>query len=125
MIIQIFEGLSCELKVVKDANKITKRYVLDSLIMNTKIIATSWDELVDFAEIFNAFNKNCLNNGYTYFIQDCYFKLLTNVGKPPRLNIFFYRINREGYSYDFTKYETLLVYNKLSKIVNKCDFGEL
>lgn len=125
MTIQIYNGISCHLMVKEDPKKIIKRYEIYSVVVDSKMVAESWSEVADFAEIFNAFNRNALVNEVKYQINKVHYALILADKKPPKVAIALYEDDEKEWKYyTFTKVEALLVYNKLTKILNKCDFGE-
>jgi hypothetical protein len=125
MTIQIYNGISCHLIVREDPKKIIKRYEIYSVILNSKMVAESWSEAADFSEIFNAFNRNGLVNEVKYQINKVHYALILADKQPPKVAIALYEEDEKEWKYyKFTKVESLLIYNKLTKILNKCDFGE-
>lgn len=125
MMIQIYNGISCHLIVREDPKKIIKRYEIYSVTLASKIVAESWSEVADFAEIFNAFNRNALVNEVKYHINKVHYALILADKQPPKVAIALYEEDEKEWKYyKFTKVESLLIYNKLTKILNKCDFGE-
>lgn len=125
MTIQIHNGISCNLTVREDPKKIIKRYEIYSVELDSKMVAESWSEVADFAEIFNAFNRNTLVNEVKYKINKVHYALILADKKPPKVAIALYEEDEKEWKYyKFAKVESLLIYNKLTKILNKCDFGE-
>jgi hypothetical protein len=125
MIIQIHNGISCHLLLKEDSKKIIKRYEIYSVVVDSKIVAESWSEVADFSEIFNAFNRNALVNETKYKMNKVHYALILADKQPPKVAIALYEENdKEWKYYKYTKVESLLIYNKLTKILNKCDFGE-
>jgi len=125
MIIQIYNGIMCHLLVREDPKKIIKRYEIYSVSLDSKVVADSWSEVADFSEIFNAFNRNALVNEVKYKTNEVHYALVLAEKQPPKLAIALYEKNEKEWKYyKFSKVEALLVYNKLTKILNKCDFGE-
>lgn len=125
MTIQIYNDIQCHLLVKEDPKKIIKRYEVQWLLVDSKMVAISWNEVADFAEIFNAFNKNALVNEEKYKINQIYYALILTDKQPPKLAIAIFQEDEEEWKYyHFSKVESLLIYNKLTKILNKCDFGE-
>lgn len=123
--IQIYNGISCHLIVREDPKKIIKRYEIYSVTLVSKIVAEAWSEVADFAEIFNAFNRNALVNEVKYQINKVNYALVLTIDQPPKLGVAIYEYDKKSYEYYYyTKVESLLIYNKLTKILNKCDFGE-
>ncbi len=121
IVIPINADIKCHLVVFFESNRLPKRYQFRKLYFHTKMIASTWDKLVDFTSVFDAFNRNCMASGTDYFVGEMRFKLMAIKDKPPRLNAFIYRSGQEALSYDFSKYETLAIANKLSKIISKLD----
>lgn len=125
MTIQIHNGISCHLLVKEDQKKIIKRYEIYCVTLDSKIVAELWSEVADFAEIFNAFNRNALVNEVKYQINKVHYALILVDKQPPKVLIALYEEDEMEWTYyKFTKVESLLIYNKLTKILNKCDFGE-
>jgi hypothetical protein len=125
MTIQIHNNILCHLLVKEDPKKNIKRYAIKYLIFDSKIVAESWSEVADFSEIFNAFNRNALVNVTKYQIHKVHYTLILADKQPPKLAIAIYdKDEKEWKYYKYTKVESLLIYNKLTKILNKCDFGE-
>jgi hypothetical protein len=125
MIIQIYNSTLCHLLVKEDPKKIIKRYEIYSVVVDSKIVAESWSEVADFSEIFNAFNRNALVNETKYKLNKVHYALMLADKQPPKLAIALYeKDEKEWKYYKYTKVESLLIYNKLTKILNKCDFGE-
>ncbi|MDP3265796.1 MAG: hypothetical protein Q8M39_03095 [Sulfuricurvum sp.] len=125
MTIQIHNGIMCHLLVREDPKKIIKRYEIDSVVIDSKIVSESWSEVADFSEIFNAFNRNALLNEVKYKTNEVHYTLILAEKQPPKLAIALYEEDeKEWQYYKFTKVESLLIYNKLTKILNKCDFGK-
>lgn len=125
MMIQIYNGISCHLIVKEDPKKIIKRYEIYSVTLASKIVAEAWSEVADFAEIFNAFNRNALVNEVKYKTNKVNYALVLIIDQPPKLGVSVYEYDKKSYEYYYyTKVESLLIYNKLTKILNKCDFGE-
>lgn len=125
MTIPIHNGISCHLTVKEDPKKIIKRYEINSVILDSKMVAESWSEVADFSEIFNAFNRNSLVNEVKYQINKIHYALILADKQPPKLAIALYQKDEKEWKYyKYTKVESLLIYNKLTKILNKCDFGE-
>jgi len=124
MIINISNSIQCNLIVTEDAKKIYKRYEIHSITLGEDVVAESWSSAVDFAEISNLFNKNALIQGIKYQLNEVHYELVLADKQPPKLAIVIKNHDTDDYNfYDFTKVETLLIYNKLTKILNKCDFG--
>ncbi len=121
ILIPITSDIKCHLMVLFEANKLAKRYQLRELYFHSKIVAQSWDELVDFVSIFDAFNRNSLIGSMDYHVGEVRFRLVANKDKPPKLNAFMYRSGQEALNCHYSKYETLLIANKLSKIISKLD----
>lgn len=125
MTIPIYNSISCHLMVKEDPKKIIKRYEINSVILDSKMVAESWGEVADFSEIFNAFNRNSLVNEVKYQINKVHYALILADKQPPKLAIALYQKDEKEWKYyKYTKVESLLIYNKLTKILNKCDFGE-
>lgn len=125
MTIPIYNDISCYLLLKEDPKKIIKRYEINFVILDSNMVAVSWSEVADFAEIFNAFNRNALVNEVKYKINKVHYALILADKQPPKLVIAFYEEDENEWKYyKFTKVESLLIYNKLTKILNKCDFGE-
>lgn len=125
MIIQIHNGIMCHLLVKEDSKKIIKRYEIYSVTLDSKIVAGSWSGVADFSEIFNAFNRNALVNEVKYKTNEVHYALILADKQPPKVAIALYEEDEKEWKYyKFTKVESLLIYNKLTKILNKCDFGE-
>lgn len=125
MIIQIYNGISCHLLVKEDPKKIIKRYEIYSVELDSKMVAEAWSEAADFSEIFNAFNRNALTDKVKYKINQVNYALVLTKDQPPKLGVAVYEYDKKDYEYYYyTKVESLLIYNKLTKILNKCDFGE-
>ena len=109
---------------MEDAKKIYKRYEIHSVTLGEDTVAESWSSAVDFAEISNSFNKNALIQGIKYQINEIYYSLVLADKQPPKLAIAIVNYDANDYNYYyFTKVESLVIYNKLTKILNKCDFG--
>jgi len=104
-----------------ESNRLSKRYQFGKLYFHSKIIASSWEKLVDFTSVFDAFNRNCLSGSTDYHADEVRFRLIVSKDKPPKLNAFMYRSGQEALNYNFSKYETLMIANKLSKIISKLD----
>ncbi|MGD9968873.1 MAG: hypothetical protein AB7S65_00315 [Sulfuricurvum sp.] len=121
IVIPITSEIKCHISIFFEENRLSKRYQLTTLYFHSKMIASTWDKLVDFTSIFDAFNRNCLASGVDYYVGEVRFRLMATKDKPPRLNTFMYQAGREALSYDFSKYETLLIANKLAKIISKLD----
>lgn len=125
MTIKIYNGISCNLLLKEDPKKIIKRYEINFVILDSNMVAVSWSEVADFAEIFNAFNRNSLLSEVKYQINKVHYALILADKQPPKLAIALYQKNEKEWKYyKYTKVESLLIYNKLTKILNKCDFGE-
>ena len=125
MTIQIYNGIFCHLIVREDPKKIIKRYEIYTVTIDSKVVAESWSEVADFSEIFNAFNRNGLVNEVKYQINKVHYALILADKKLPKVAIALYEEDEKKWEYyKFTKVESLLIYNKLTKILNKCDFGE-
>lgn len=121
IIIPINTDIKCHLLVFFESNRLPKRYQFRELYFQSKMIASTWDKLVDFTSVFDAFNRNSMASGTEYFVGEIRFKLVAIKDKPPKLNVFMYRSGQEALNYNFSKYETLLIANKLSKIISKLD----
>lgn len=121
IIIPITLDIKCHVSVLFEANRLPKRYLLTALHFHSKIIAKTWDKLVEFTSVFDAFNRNCLSGSTDYHVDEVRFRLIVSKDKPPKLNVFMYRSGQEALNYNFSKYETLMIANKLSKIISKLD----
>lgn len=121
IIIPINTDIKCHLLVFFESNRLPKRYQFRELYFHAKMIASTWDKLVDFTSVFDAFNRNCLSGSTDYYVDEVRFRLIVSKDKPPKLNVFMYRSGQEALNYNFSKYETLMIANKLSKIISKLD----
>lgn len=124
--INIDGEIECNLQVFFDSEKLARKYTVHSLTIGALCIAKTWSELADFSEMFNAFLKNCLNKDEKYRRRDYFFTFLKEELKPPIfvIAVMDYENNRNWKYYRYTKERSLLIYNKITKILNKCDFGE-
>jgi hypothetical protein len=77
--------------------------------------------VADFAEAFNAFVKNCYHKDKEILISNCIFKLHIVKNDEPKLLMSYKKYDETNVERLFTKFESILVYSKLSKILAKCD----
>lgn len=124
----IYGPLSCQLLALSEPNKLAKRYTIESLSFDSIIVARSWDQAVMFSEMFNAFIRNGYHKEIKYTLLGCFFSLdfEENI---PKLTVqidptVYGDDNFEVLSVKYNKAEAMIIYNKITKIVNKCDFGE-
>ena len=125
----IYGPLSCVILAISEPNKLAKRYTIESLSLGSVMVACSWGQAVTFSEMFNAFIRNGYHKESRYTLLGCVFSLGIEENIPKigvQIETTFYD-DGDGFdalSVKYNKAEAMIIYNKITKILNKCDFGE-
>lgn len=127
--IPIYGPFSCQLLALSEPNKLAKRYTLKSLSFGSIMVADSWGQAVTFSEMFNTFIRNGYHKEAKYTLLGCVFSLMIEENIP-KMGV---QIDSSVYDNDdefdvlsikCNKAEAMIIYNKITKILNKCDLGE-
>lgn len=91
------------------------------------MVASSWGQAVTFSEMFNAFIRNGYHKENRYTLLGCTFSLVIEENIP-KMEVLIdpevYDDSFDASSIKYNKAEAMIIYNKITKILNKCDFGE-
>lgn len=120
--IVIDTSMVAKLQVTEEPKRLLRRYVIEEVRFGDNTAVRAWSQIVDFSEIFNSFCRNHLVSERVYRIGTCEFRLIIPKGSPPNLNC---RSLRDSHEVNYDKFDAGRIYNKLTKILNKCDFGEV
>lgn len=111
MMIEIFKNIEIEVSYV---NKTT--IIIENLIIDSKVIANSWLEIIDFLELFQSYIKNHLSFDITYPFDKLVFKLHKSKRDEILLSMDF------GEStYAFSKLNASKIVHKINRILARCD----
>jgi len=111
MMIEIFKNIEIEVRYI---NKTT--VIVENLIIDNKVIANSWLEIINFLELFQSYIKNHLSFNITYPFDKLVFKL----HKSKRDEILL-SMNFEGNIYAFSKLNASKIVHKINRILARCD----
>jgi hypothetical protein len=121
--IKLCGDITCSFEVTCDVNKFGKRYAFKGLRTGSHLaIANSWSTAIDWAEIFNAFCRNCLQKDKSYEVGYATFFFILN-GEPELKMTVSNPYSDKIATYSFSKHDCLCIYSKLNKIAGKCDLN--